>query len=53
MGDLENFTVPGDDIPIMWLAGINGLLDDTSLGLVERIQDAITQAFTQSPYLEQ
>ena len=44
--DLEKFSV-------LWFAGINGLLNDTSQGLVERIEDAIAQAFTQSPYLEQ
>lgn len=53
MGDLTGLVTPDDDIAAMWFAGINGLLNDTSDGLVERIQDAITQAFVQSPYLEQ
>jgi hypothetical protein len=40
-----------DDKPGLWIAAINGLLDDTSAGLESRINNNIDQAFDQSPYL--
>jgi len=35
----------------MWVAGINGILEDTSTGIATRLNNNIDQAFTQSPYL--
>jgi hypothetical protein len=35
----------------LWVAGINGILEDTSAGILDRIYKNIDQAFTQSPYL--
>jgi hypothetical protein len=39
-------------IPVEWVAGINGLLDDTSVNIRQRLSSSISQAFKQSPYLE-
>jgi hypothetical protein len=36
----------------LWQAGLNGMLNDTTEGLEQRIRDSIGQAYTQSPYLE-
>jgi len=53
MNDLNN---PNPDDPseyaALWFAAVNGILNDTSGGLTQRIVDTITQAFTQSPYLD-
>jgi hypothetical protein len=35
----------------LWVAGINGILEDTSSGISTRINNNIDQAFKQSPYL--
>jgi len=35
----------------LWVAGINGLLEDTSSGIETRLANNINQAFKQSPYL--
>ena len=35
----------------LWVAAINGILEDTSAGIAERINQNIDQAFIQSPYL--
>ncbi len=40
-----------DLAPILWVAGINGLLEGSTAGLTTRISNLIDQAFRQSPYL--
>ncbi len=40
-----------DLAPILWVAGINGLLEGSTAGLTTRITNLIDQAFRQSPYL--
>ena len=35
----------------LWVAGINGILEDTSSGISTRLNNNIDQAFVQSPYL--
>lgn len=35
----------------LWVAAINGILEDTSAGILDRLYKGIDQAFTQSPYL--
>lgn len=35
----------------LWVAGINGILEDTGSGIAARLNNNIDQAFTQSPYL--
>lgn len=35
----------------MWVAAINGILEDTGTGIATRINNNIDQAFKQSPYL--
>jgi hypothetical protein len=35
----------------LWVAAINGILEDTSAGIATRINNSIDQAFEQSPYL--
>ena len=40
-----------DTLPVMWVAGINGLLSGSEAGISARITSAINQAFDQSPYL--
>ena len=35
----------------LWVATLNGILEDTSVGISTRINNAIDQAFSQSPYL--
>ena len=41
-----------ETIPVIWAAGMNGLLEGSIAGISNRISDGIEQAFTQSPYLE-
>ena len=41
-----------ETIPIIWAAGMNGLLEGSTAGIGSRITDGIEQAFVQSPYLE-
>ena len=36
----------------LWQAGLNGVLNDSTQGLQQRIEDGISQAYTQSPYLK-
>jgi len=43
-GDLEI-------MPVIWTAGINGLLEGGSSSITNRIEDNVGQAFAQSPYL--
>ena len=38
-------------LPVIWVAGIQGLLQGSEAGISARITDAIDQAFDQSPYL--
>ena len=35
----------------LWVAALNGILEDTNAGIADRLTDGIDQAFTQSPYL--
>ena len=39
------------EAPVLWVAGINGLLEGSAAGLTVRITNLIDQAFDQSPYL--
>ena len=40
-----------DTAPVLWVAGINGLLEGSTSSIVTRITTTIDQAFDQSPYL--
>ena len=45
-------SVPGtNDFKTVWVAGINGVLNDTNASIASRINNDIDQAFNQSPYL--
>jgi hypothetical protein len=35
----------------LWVAAINGIMEDTNAGILDRVYKGIDQAFTQSPYL--
>jgi Domain of unknown function (DUF4136) len=52
MGDVASRDEGAQDIPIIWVGGINGLLSSSSGTEVGRINSTIDQAFEQSPYLE-
>ncbi len=39
------------EAPVLWVAGINGLLEGSAAGITARITGLIRQAFDQSPYL--
>jgi hypothetical protein len=43
----------GEIIPVLWAAGMNGLLEGSTSSINNRIIDGIEQAFSQSPYLEE
>jgi len=49
MLDLHNSDSETKRVPLLWAAGINGVLTSSSL---DGALDGITQAFVQSPYLE-
>lgn len=51
MLDVENFDIENEIYPTAWIAGINGLLGDTSTGTKTRLSTSIGQAFVQSPYI--
>ena len=51
MLDVENFDIENEIYPTVWIAGINGLLGDTSTGTKTRLHTSISQAFIQSPYI--
>jgi hypothetical protein len=37
----------------LWVAALNGILEDTNAGIADRLTDGIDQAFAQSPYLSE
>ncbi len=49
MWDIKN--AEDDLAPIPWYARLNGIVNDTSSSRAQRIENAIDQAFAQSPYL--
>jgi len=51
MLDVENIDIEKEIYPTAWIAGINGLLGDTSTGTKTRLSTSIGQAFVQSPYI--
>jgi len=42
---------PNESKNALWVAALNGILEDTNAGIADRLTDGIDQAFTQSPYL--
>jgi len=42
---------PSESKNALWVAALNGILEDTNAGIADRLTDGIDQAFTQSPYL--
>jgi len=42
---------PTESRNALWVAAFNGILEDTNAGVLNRINNGIDQAFTQSPYL--
>ncbi len=42
---------PTESKNALWVAALNGILEDTNSGILSRVNDGIDQAFTQSPYL--
>jgi len=42
---------PTESRNALWVAALNGILEDTNAGIAARVTDGIDQAFTQSPYL--
>lgn len=42
---------PSESKTALWVAALNGILEDTNAGIADRLTDGIDQAFTQSPYL--
>lgn len=42
---------PSEQKNALWVAALNGILEDTNAGILDRVYDGIDQAFTQSPYL--
>lgn len=44
---------PTDQIPVMWTAIFNGMLEGGTSYVTSRVQSSINQAFNQSPYLQQ
>jgi hypothetical protein len=42
---------PTESRNALWVAALNGILEDTNAGIANRLTDGIDQAFTQSPYL--
>jgi len=53
MFDFASWDHDTGDIHDIWTCGINGILSSSSSYNSDRVQDAIRQAFEQSPYLEQ
>ena len=46
-----NDVSPTNNIPVVWLAVINGLLEGSNVDIINRFTTNIDQAFTQSDYL--
>lgn len=42
---------PTESRNALWVAALNGILEDTNAGIAARLTDGINQAFIQSPYL--
>jgi len=51
MADWETRDEDEDTVDVIWTAGIDGVLDESTSRMRDRINRAIPQAFTQSPYL--
>ena len=41
-----------DNLPVAWIAVVNGLLEGSTAGLIQRIDQTVDQAFEQSAYLK-
>lgn len=52
MVDPNNPDSSAQEIPVVWSATLNGILNDTSASVENRVRAGIDQAFTQSPYLQ-
>ena len=52
MLDADEVDVANKTATINWAAAINGILDDTSVNISQRINEAIDNAFKQSQYLK-
>ena len=52
MFDFASWDQDTNDIDDIWTCGINGILSSSSSYNSDRVQDAIRQAFAQSPYLK-
>lgn len=42
-----------DNLPVPWIAVVNGLMEGSTSGVVTRINNSVDQAFEQSAYLKQ
>ena len=42
-----------ENLPVVWISAINGLLEGSTSGLITRIDRSVDQAFEQSNYLKQ
>ncbi|MGD9400638.1 MAG: DUF4136 domain-containing protein [bacterium] len=51
MWDAKNADEDYEIVPVPWAATVNGILNDKSAGVGNRIEDSVNQAFAQSPYL--
>ena len=51
MLEMEAFVEDAEVVPVIWVAGISGLLGDSRTNIVYRLDRNIDQTFTQSPYL--
>jgi hypothetical protein len=51
MWDIKNMDEDREIVPVPWVATINGIVNDTSAGVAQRIENSVDQAFKQSPYL--
>ncbi len=51
MVDIKAYDPAEEKAPVIWMGGLNGLLNDTDSNILYRIENHIDQLFIQSPYL--
>ena len=52
MGDAKNLDEENNIVNIVWTAGVDGLLTNSSASNADFVSKSIEQAFAQSPYLK-
>lgn len=51
LADWENRDPEAETVPLLWMGAAQGVIESSAMSMAERIERAIDQMFSQSPYL--